>query len=134
MTGSRPDWLDVLVVGCGGGVGACGRYWLGRLVQAAAAGTFPLGTLVVNVLGCLLFGLAFELLSGRGGAVRLQLFLTTGLLGGFTTYSTFSQEAVELARAGERAWAAAYAGLSLTGCLVATAVGVGIVVWFRGLR
>jgi CrcB protein len=129
---SLPSWPDVLVVAAGGAVGASGRYLLGKAVQAAASVPFPVGTLVVNVVGCLAFGALFALLRADSlAAVRWQLFLTTGLLGGFTTFSTFSQETVELALAGRPGSAAAYAGLSVAACLGATLLGGWLVVLGR---
>jgi CrcB protein len=105
---------------------------MGKAVQAWAAVPFPVGTLSVNVLGCLLFGLLFTRLQPEGAAaVRLQLFLTTGLLGGFTTFSTFSQETAELWMAGRHGPAAGYAALSLALCLAATFVGVWAAGWGR---
>ena len=121
---SGPGWPEVLVVAVGGALGASGRYLIGKGVQAAAAVPFPVGTLVVNVAGCLAFGALFVLLRADSvAAVRWQLFLTTGLLGGFTTFSTFSQETVELVLAGRPGSAAAYAGASLAACLGATVLG-----------
>ena len=112
---------DLLAVAGGGAIGACSRYLAGKAIQSWAGLAFPLGTLVVNVLGCLLLGFLFARVEPAGpGAVRTQLFLTTGLLGGFTTFSTFSQETVELMLAGRTGTAAAYAGLSLGLCLLAS--------------
>ena len=123
---------EVLAVAGGGALGASSRYLLGKAIQAWAALPFPVGTLAVNVLGCLFFGYLFTRLQPEGvGAVRLQLFLTTGLLGGFTTFSTFSQETAELAMAGRTGSAAGYAALSLALCLAATFAGVWAAGWGR---
>ena len=123
-------WPELLAVAGGGALGASGRYLLGRAVQAWAALPFPVGTLSVNVLGCLLFGALVVLLKPESlAAERWQLFLTTGLLGGFTTFSAFGHETSELALSGRPGAAAGYAGLSLTLCLAATLLGG----WVAGL-
>ena len=121
---SGTGWQELAAVAAGGAVGASGRYLVGRAVQAWAALPFPVGTLSVNVLGCLLFGAVFVLLRPESAAgVRWHLFLTTGLLGGFTTFSTFSHETTELALVGRWGPAAGYAALSLVACLAAVVVG-----------
>ena len=119
----RQGALDVLAVAAGGAFGAGARYLLGRTVQSATRLSFPLGTLCVNVLGCLLFGLLFVVLADRGVHARWQLFLCTGLLGGFTTFSAFSHETMSLIRSHQFGSAAANAGLSLALCLAATFLG-----------
>jgi CrcB protein len=121
---SAGGWPELAVVAGGGALGASGRHLIGKAVQAWAAVPFPVGTLCVNVLGCLLFGAVFVLLRPESAVgVRSHLFLTTGLLGGFTTFSTFSHETVELALAGRWAPAAGYAALSLAACLAALLLG-----------
>jgi fluoride exporter len=95
--------MKVLLAGCGGFLGSIARYLLGgaihRLVQAPV---FPFGTLVVNVSGCLAIGLLGGLADQRGllspGA---RVFLLIGVLGGFTTFSSFGYETFQLARDGE---------------------------------
>ncbi len=86
--------MKLLMIGLGGGLGALARYGLSGLVQGRGA-TFPWGTLAVNALGCLLVGAAFERLSADARA-----FVVAGVLGGFTTFSAFGHETVELLRAG----------------------------------
>jgi CrcB protein len=115
---------SLALVGAGGALGSCARYALGRAVQHAAGGVFPWGTVAVNVLGCLAIGVLVPLLEARGASsVRWQLFLTTGVLGGFTTFSTFSRETVALLRAGHPGAASANAALSLAACVLATLAG-----------
>jgi CrcB protein len=99
----RPGLLHVILVGCGGFVGAVLRYGVGGLVhRSAATAGFPFGTLVVNVAGCLLIGAAAAAAETRqllGPEARL--FLMVGVLGGFTTFSTFGYETLALVRDGE---------------------------------
>lgn len=105
---------DVLLVGLGGFLGSISRYALGGLVlRQSGANRFPLGTLVVNVLGCLVMGLVAGLAERWhlfGGPTRL--FLMTGLLGGFTTFSAFAYETYFLGR--EHAWSSAVANVFLS--------------------
>jgi CrcB protein len=106
---------QALIVGLGGFMGSVGRYKLGGIIlHHSAAWRFPLSTFVVNVLGCFLIGVLAALVEHRDMfSADTRLFLFTGLLGGFTTFSAFGYEGVFLIRRGEIAVAAAYAGLSV---------------------
>lgn len=98
---------DVLLVGAGGFVGAVARYGVTALVQRWVPGSLPVGTLAVNVLGCLAAGAALAALEQRAAlGSALHLALVTGLLGSLTTFSTFGVETLALMREG-RAWPAA---------------------------
>ncbi|MCH8828593.1 MAG: fluoride efflux transporter CrcB [Planctomycetes bacterium] len=92
--------LNVLAVGCGGFLGAVGRYLLSGYVQKRFPGFPPAGTLIVNVIGCLLIGVLMAIVVQRRHdfSPALQLFLITGILGSLTTFSTFGYETVELLR------------------------------------
>ena len=94
--------MHILAIGIGGALGALARYALGGAVHRVIPGAFPYGTFVVNLLGCLLFGLVIGLAESRfvaGPATRA--FLLVGVLGGFTTFSSFTFESFELLRSGE---------------------------------
>lgn len=105
----------VLLVALGSACGGVARWgldaWIGRL---AANGAFPWGIFAVNVLGCLLIGIGAAAIERDG----LRLLLLTGVLGGFTTFSTFSLQTVALLQDGRVGLAAAYAGGSLAACLL----------------
>ena len=99
----------VLLIGVGGFAGSVLRYWLSGLAQDAARDSlFPWGTLAVNLLGCLAIGAVVQLAEARGAfSAETRLFLATGLLGGFTTFSAFGNETLNLLRGAERGLAAA---------------------------
>ncbi len=120
-----PDPARLLAIFCGAGLGGLLRYGLVAAVPARAAGVFPLGTLCINLAGCLAIGLFFGLRDRAPLAENpaLWYFLTTGLCGGFTTMSAFSQETFNLLRERDYWEALLNAGFTLAGCLAATAAG-----------
>jgi len=96
----------LLAIGCGGFLGAVLRYLVTVGVARRQGGVLPLGTLSCNVAGCLLIGVLVAVAEEREGLGEgAQLFLRVGLLGAFTTFSTFGLETVDLLRDGE--WGAA---------------------------
>lgn len=87
----------ILVVGLGGFLGAIARYGLTGLLHRVANGTFPYGTLAVNVLGCIAIGVVLHLVEDRSMlGPTTRLFVSIGILGGFTTFSSFGYETFEL--------------------------------------
>ena len=114
-----------LWIGVAGFFGAIARYQLDSLVTRLHRGPFPLGTLVVNLSGCFLLGLLFTLSSGRlDGHSSLRPALTVGFLGAYTTFSTFSLQAVRLTEEGEVGLALGY---------VAASVAVGLLAAWAGM-
>lgn len=107
--------MNFLVVGLGGGLGAAVRYGIGLIPWR---GSFPLSTLFVNLLGAVVIGFLAGLTAQSRIGPRTLLFWKTGICGGFTTFSAFSLEAMQLLSAGERGLAALYILLSLTGGLL----------------
>lgn len=103
------EWARTLLVGAGGFVGATLRYLLGGLVSRHAPPEFPWGTLLINVSGCFLIGLLAVFAEERGVGLGGRLFLMAGVLGGYTTFSTFGYETLSLIREGSHALAAANA-------------------------
>ncbi len=125
MNGERVTVKNYLFVFVGGGVGASARYWLSGAVYRFVPADFPYGNLVVNILGCLLIGILMSGLQERFVFTpSLRVFLTIGILGGFTTFSSFSYETVALMRDGETVGAAINVVSSVLGCLVSTYIGM----------
>ena len=90
------------MVALGGAIGSAARYLLSSLMLRVSAGQFPLGTFVVNVIGCGVFGALAGAASGRLSLTpEVRLFLFTGILGGFTTFSSYAFESVVLIRDGQ---------------------------------
>ncbi len=113
----------VLVVALGGAIGSVARYVAGMLLLPVSSG-FPVGTLVVNVLGAFLIGAFAGLAVSSEGDHLLRLALMTGFCGGFTTFSTFSAETLLLIQEGRTVRALWYIGSSLVLGLAATAFGL----------
>jgi|SRR6476661_61692 len=110
-----------VLVALGGSAGALARYWLQQAVQGRYPLSWPVGTGVVNVLGCLLAGLLLGLLERHTLGAGWRLLLVTGFCGGFTTFSAFALENLALLRGGQLLTAAIYAGGSVVlGVLAAT--------------
>jgi len=104
----------LMAIGAGGALGAMGRYVMTHWVMKLAGGGFPFGTMAVNLLGSLLMGVLIELLALRYNlGPAAQAFVVTGVLGGFTTFSTFSLEAVLLIERHAYGAAALYVGGSV---------------------
>ncbi len=95
-----------LLVGIGGFLGSVLRYWLTGVAQRWTQGEFPIGTFFVNFLGCLAIGVLWSLIDYRQWfSPEMRIFLTVGVLGGFTTFSAFGFETTMLLR-GQQYWQA----------------------------
>ncbi|SMX30984.1 fluoride efflux transporter CrcB [Actibacterium lipolyticum] len=110
-------------VALGGAFGACCRYLTGVATLRAFGSGFPLGTLAVNVVGSFLMGVIVVVLAEKGGT-RYAPLLMTGMLGGFTTFSAFSLDAMTLFERGQHWLAAGYVAASLILSLVAIVIGL----------
>lgn len=117
---NRVVWL----VGIGSFLGGISRYYSQQIITRFFPSAFPYGTLVVNMAGCFLIGLIYGL-SGRGNLVspEWRLFLATGFCGGFTTFSTFSYESVNLIQDREFVFLSLYVALSVAVGFAATYLG-----------
>ena len=98
----------ILLIGSGGAIGALLRYGVAGVVSRHIGGTFPWGTLSVNSIGALLIGLLWGIFEQFQFSDSLRVFLFIGILGAFTTFSTFCLESVNLIKNGEIKYALAY--------------------------
>ncbi len=116
----------ILLIGIGSGLGGVCRYLLSLFVHSFFSRAFPYGTLIVNSLGCLLMGFLFILLLERvdGMGDYLRAFLLIGFLGGFTTFSSFSIETMNLVENGQQLSAFINVSASLILCLGLTWLGI----------
>ena len=120
--------MRFLMVCLGGAIGTGGRYLVA--LGMARLSRFPVGTLTVNVLGSFVISLVMVWAADRGGVrEEARLFLVTGVLGGFTTYSSFNFETLHLVHAGRPGLAALNVGLTLAGCLAAGIAGLVMARW-----
>jgi CrcB protein len=114
-----------LIVAAGGALGAGMRHLVNLATLRLFGAGFPWGTLIVNVLGCLAMGIFIEMLARRfGGSAELRLFIATGLLGGFTTFSAFSLDFAVLYERGALLQAGAYVGASVLVSIAAVFAGM----------
>lgn len=116
---------QLVAIAAGGALGALLRFWVASGVAAWLGRDFPYGTLIINVTGSLVIGILYVLLVERLDVnVLWRPFLMIGLLGAFTTFSTFSLETVNLIEAGETLKAVANMVLSLVLCVGAAVLGL----------
>jgi len=118
----------LLLIGSGSFIGGISRFLTSRYIQQHVLSDFPFGTFVVNILGCFLIGMFFGI-SQRAEVLSIEarMFLTVGFCGGFTTFSTFSNESLAMIRDGNIFYVALYAGGSVVIGILATYLGILIV-------
>jgi CrcB protein len=119
--------LQTLLVFLGGGLGATGRYLVGIGALRQFGPGFPYGTIIVNIVGSLAMGLLIGWLVRKGGSNDLRLFLATGVLGGFTTFSAYSLDVANLIERGSYGPALTYMVGSVIACILAVFVGLWLV-------
>lgn len=126
----KPGFGALIAVGLGGAIGSAARYALGTAVQTRAGMDFPVATLVINITGSLVLGFLMRYsLDTAVISPEMRLLLTTGVCGGFTTFSTFAYESVQLTERGEYGRAGLYVASSVTLSLLATLVGIAVARW-----
>ncbi len=114
-----------LAVAIGGAIGAVSRYWMMSMVVSLSTMRFPLGTFLVNVLGSLLIGILFVVLTERSAlSAEWRALLVVGYVGAFTTFSTFSLDALQLLQEGYVLQAVSYIVASVVVCMLATWLGI----------
>lgn len=119
--------MTALLVFFAGGAGSLARYLVGLGAIRAFGARFPVGTLAVNLVGCLLIGALMAVFEARNVDERVRVALVGGFLGGFTTYSAFAYETLALAERRDLGVAALYAGATVVGCFLACAAGIAVV-------
>jgi CrcB protein len=117
-------WTRILLLSLGGALGVNARYWLGLGITRWTDENFPWATLAINVIGSFLIGFLATIFVHLSAHPYHRLFFATGILGGFTTFSSFSLEAYELWRRGNAAGALLYLAGSVAAGFVAVALGV----------
>lgn len=110
----------------GGGLGSLFRYGVTKLVANIWNGEFPLGTLFANVVSCIVLGLAVSYFNDKITSQELKAFILIGFCGGFSTFSTYSKETLDLIQNGNYIVAAANILVSLSACL--------FILWFLSTR
>ena len=119
---------SLLIVGVGSFIGGAIRYLLSLFMKKLCGQGFPWGTLSVNLLGCFLFGIVFAIFSKSSSTdSTLYLLLTTGICGGFTTFSTFANESIQMLQHGNIFGFIAYVATSVMAGLALIALGYWIV-------
>lgn len=118
--------FEYFIVAMGGALGASARFLIGSILPATILSSFPIRIITVNIIGCFLMGFIIEILTAHYPTnINLKLFLTTGFLGGFTTFSSFALEFGTLTENNMVNIALAYAALS---------VFIGVIAFFIGAK
>jgi CrcB protein len=124
-------------VGLGGALGSIGRYWLAMAVALVTGPAFPWGTILINIAGSFIIAF-FGTLTGTGGVMAVptdaRAFVMIGICGGFTTFSSFSLQTLDLAREGRWIPALANIAMSVVLCLAAVTAGFVAAAWINGTR
>jgi CrcB protein len=116
--------LNLILVVVGGGIGAGIRHLTNLGALRVVGPNFPWGTMVINIVGSFVMGLFIAALVRRGGSNELRLFVATGILGGFTTFSAFSLDFATLWERGASLPALGYALASVVGAIIALFLGL----------
>jgi CrcB protein len=129
--------MTYLWIAIGGAIGSVGRFWLSGLIANRFGATFPWGTIIVNVTGCLVIGF-FNTLTGTEGrwlvSPTTRTFFMIGICGGYTTFSSFSLQTLNLANDGEWLYAGANILYSVALCLAGVWLGHALAVYLNSMK
>ena len=129
--------MTYLWIAIGGAIGSVGRFWLSGLIANRCGATFPWGTIIVNVTGCLVIGF-FNTLTGTEGrwlvSPTTRTFFMIGICGGYTTFSSFSLQTLNLANDGEWLYAGANILYSVALCLAGVWLGHALAVYLNSMK
>jgi CrcB protein len=129
--------LNYFFVALGGALGSVGRYWLSGLIANLFGSTFPWGTIIVNITGCLIIGF-FNTATGTEGrwlvSPAARTFFMIGICGGYTTFSSFSLQTLNLVNDGEWLYAGANILFSVVLCLAGVWLGHALAVYFNIMK
>lgn len=117
----------IILIGIGSCIGGIARYLMAEYLQENVKTTFPIGTFCVNILGCFLIGIVVGLVDKSLISENTKVFLSMGILSGFTTFSAFSHQTVTLLKAGEFYHAFGYIACTIVLGLLATFFGIFLV-------
>jgi CrcB protein len=117
--------MRVALVALGGAIGSIARYGVGAVAAQLLGAGFPFGTLVVNLTGSFLISTIMHVaLAGTAISLELRIFLTTGIMGGFTTYSSFNYETLALINQGAYGLAGLNVAATVVGCFLSGVLGL----------
>lgn len=117
--------MHVVLVFIGGGLGSLARYGISLATGKFYAATFPLATFISNLLACLILGVTLYFFKDKIATQSwIAPLLVTGFCGGFSTFSTWSKETLDLFQQGNTAWA-------IANILISTAMGIGVLLWLK---
>jgi len=123
---------EITVIACGGAVGSVSRFYLGKMCQAWLGASFPWGILLVNISGCFVIGfLVATLLDFFALNPLWRLLLLTGFLGGYTTFSGFTLDVIDMLQNNQVLAAILYIMVTVILCLTATWIGVLVGQWWK---
>lgn len=124
--------MNILVVALGSALGGALRYLVSLWTTSKGWIAFPWATLIVNLIGCFAIMLVVTVAASVAMPANLRLFLTTGIMGGLTTYSTFDFETTRFFQDGTPGLGFAYLGATLVACFIAGLLGIGLARLFVG--